>query len=70
MVVILLINFYTGTWKDRLYDKFLGNSLQLKSPSVLINTLDRFEILTQSMGTVIVQLHILTKNFDKFGCQS
>ncbi|KYM79603.1 B9 domain-containing protein 2 [Atta colombica] len=56
-----------GTWKDRLYDKFLGNSLQLKSPSVLINTLDRFEILTQSMGTVIVQLYILTRNFDKFG---
>lgn len=62
-------NFCTGTWKDRLYDKFLGRSLQLKSPSVLINTLDRFEIFTQSVGTVIVNLHILARNFDKFGCQ-
>ncbi|EZA61840.1 B9 domain-containing protein [Ooceraea biroi] len=56
-----------GNWKDRLHDKFLGRTLQLKSPSVLINTVDRFEILTQSMGTVIVHLHILARNFDKFG---
>lgn len=58
-----------GAWKDRLYDKFLGKSLQLKTPSTLINTLDRFEVLTQSMGTVIVHLHIMARNFDKFGCQ-
>ncbi|KAL6252147.1 hypothetical protein P5V15_015126 [Pogonomyrmex californicus] len=61
------------TWKpiakDRLYDKFLGKSLQLMSPNVLIDTLDRFEITTQSMGTVTLYLDILTKNFDKFGCQ-
>lgn len=62
-------NSRTGNWKDRLQDKFLGKSLQLKSPNVLINTVDRFELLTQSMGTVIVHLHILSRNFDKFGCQ-
>ncbi|XP_020286033.1 B9 domain-containing protein 2-like isoform X2 [Pseudomyrmex gracilis] len=58
-----------GNWKDRLHDKFLGKGLQLTSPSVLVNTVDRFEILTQSMGTVIVCLHIVARNFDKFGCQ-
>ncbi|XP_032676754.1 B9 domain-containing protein 2-like [Odontomachus brunneus] len=58
-----------GNWKDKLQNKFLGKSLQLKSPNVLINTVDRFELLTQSMGTVIIHLHILSRNFDKFGCQ-
>ncbi|XP_012276917.1 B9 domain-containing protein 2 [Orussus abietinus] len=57
-----------GDWKDRLKDKFLGVTLQLKSPSVLCNTQDRFELLTESMGSVNINLHILAKNFDKFGC--
>jgi len=68
-LTIITTNHCTGNWKDRLYDKFLGRTLQLKSPSVLVNTIDRFEILTQSMGTVIIHLHILARNFDKFGCQ-
>nr|XP_012135228.1 PREDICTED: tectonic-3-like [Megachile rotundata] len=57
-----------GNWKDRLRDKFLGITLQLKSPSVLVNSLDRFELLTESMGTVKIELHILTRNFEKYGC--
>ena len=60
--------WYIGNWKDRLRDKFLGITLQLKSPSVLVNSLDRFELLTESMGTVKIELHILTRNFEKYGC--
>ncbi|XP_076235710.1 tectonic-1 [Calliopsis andreniformis] len=56
-----------GNWKDRLRDKFLGITLQLKSPSVLVNTMDRFELLTESMGTVKIELHIVTRNFEKYG---
>ncbi|KAK2579031.1 hypothetical protein KPH14_002824 [Odynerus spinipes] len=41
-----------GDWKDRLRDKFLGVVLQLKSPSVLVNTIDRFELLTESMENI------------------
>ncbi|XP_076548891.1 tectonic-3 [Osmia lignaria lignaria] len=59
-----------GNWKDRLKDKFLGITLQLKSPNVLVNCLDRFELLTESMGTVKIELHILTKNFEKYGCHT
>ncbi|XP_066599531.1 B9 domain-containing protein 2 [Prorops nasuta] len=58
-----------GNWKDRLQDKFLGMTLQLKSPSVLVNTLDRFELLTESMGMVNIEIHIISRSFDKFGCQ-
>lgn len=57
-----------GNWKDRLRDQFLGITLQLKSPSVLVNSLDRFELLTESMGTVKIQLHVLARNFEKYGC--
>ncbi|CAL7948272.1 unnamed protein product [Xylocopa violacea] len=57
-----------GNWKDRLRDRFLGITLQLKSPNVLVNSLDRFELLTESMGTVKIELHILTRNFEKYGC--
>ncbi|XP_043803197.1 B9 domain-containing protein 2 [Apis laboriosa] len=57
-----------GNWKDRLRDKFLGISLQLKSPNILVNSLDRFELLTESMGTIKIELYILTRNFEKYGC--
>ncbi|XP_076475237.1 tectonic-3 [Bombus vancouverensis nearcticus] len=57
-----------GNWKDRLRDKFLGITLQLKSPSVLVNSLDRFELLTESMGTVKIELHIIARHFEKYGC--
>lgn len=49
-------------------DKFLGMSLQLKSPSLLANADDRFELLTESMGSVVVDVDVIAKNFDKFGC--
>lgn len=71
MFVISFISFFVsilGNWKDRLRDKFLGVTLQLKSPSVLVNSMDRFELLTESMGTVKIDLHILTRNFEKYGC--
>ncbi|XP_034949195.1 B9 domain-containing protein 2 [Chelonus insularis] len=57
-----------GNWQDRLRDKFLGITLQLKSPSLLANSTDRFELLTETEGIVNIQLHIMCKNFDKFGC--
>ncbi|XP_076295297.1 tectonic-3 [Lasioglossum baleicum] len=57
-----------GNWKDQLRDKFLGITLQLKSPNVLVNSLDRFELLTESMGTVKIELQILARNFEKYGC--
>lgn len=57
-----------GNWQDRLKDKFLGLTLQLKTPSILVNTQDRFELLTESMGTVRINLQILSRNFEKFGC--
>ncbi|XP_043280758.1 B9 domain-containing protein 2-like [Venturia canescens] len=58
-----------GGWQDRLKDRFLGMTLQLKTPSLLANGDDRFELLTESMGIVNVQLHIIARNFTKFGCQ-
>ncbi|XP_017794479.1 PREDICTED: tectonic-3-like [Habropoda laboriosa] len=52
-----------GNWKDRLRDKFLGVTLQLKSPSALVNSLDRFQLLTESMGTVKSELYIISNIF-------
>lgn len=46
----------------------MGTTLQLKSPDVLVNADDRFELLTESMGTVQIDLYVLVRNFDKFGC--
>lgn len=65
----LITFFYLGGWQDRLKDRFLGMTLQLKTPSLLANGDDRFELLTESLGTVNVQIHIIAKNFVKFGCQ-
>ncbi|KAK0079827.1 hypothetical protein PV326_008514, partial [Microctonus aethiopoides] len=56
-----------GNWVDRLRDKFLGMTLQLKTPSLLANSNDRFELLTETVGTVNIKLQIICKNFSKFG---
>lgn len=62
------LSYITGDWQDQLKDKFLGTTLQLKTPDVLVNTDDRFELLTESMGTVQIEFYVLVRNFDKFGC--
>lgn len=61
--------FTSGSWQDRLKDRFLGMTLQLKNPGLLANGDDRFELLTESMGSVDVNLHVIAKNFSKFGCE-
>ena len=58
---------FLGDWQDRLKDKFLGTTLQFKSPDVLVNADDRFELLTESMGTIQIDLYRFVRNFDKFG---
>lgn len=68
IIYFLCIFIVIGDWQDRLKDKFLGTTLQLKSPDVLVNADDRFELLTESMGTVKIDLYVLVRNFDKFGC--
>ncbi|CAD6223104.1 GSCOCG00005396001-RA-CDS [Cotesia congregata] len=57
-----------GNWQDRLRDKFLGMTLQLKTPSLLANSTDRFELLTETEGDVDINFQIITRNFNKFGC--
>lgn len=68
IVYLLIWILITGNWHDRLKDKFLGMTLQLKTPSLLANSSDRFELLTETVGTVTIKLQIIAKNFGKFGC--
>ncbi|KAK0400383.1 hypothetical protein QR680_003470 [Steinernema hermaphroditum] len=65
------INCYTwrakGGFSDELTHRFLGGGLQLQTLSTLDAPEDRMRLQTQAMGTVQLQISVITRNFEKFG---
>jgi hypothetical protein len=62
-----------ATWKpcgssnDELAGAFLGTSVELKDTSVIHEPVDRFKLLTRSMGKVHLKLMVVLRNFKNNG---
>lgn len=64
------------TWKpiasfwDRVYQYFLGGSLQLKSPENIYHGLDRYKLQTAAMGIIHLEIYVISRNFHKYSVQT
>ena len=56
-----------GNLSDQLWANYLGATPQLKDQSLVYEPVDRFRLLTQSMGKVHAKLWIVIRNFVKTG---
>jgi len=54
---------------EQLRSFFVGGSPQLKNSDVIYTGGDRYKLRTIAMGTVHLQLGVITRNFDKFGVE-
>lgn len=63
------------TWKpqsslrDQFVSYFLGGGAQLRSTDVVYSQADRFRLYTTSSGSVVLDLQLVLRNFDKFGVE-
>ncbi|KAI8898191.1 B9 domain-containing protein 2 [Globomyces pollinis-pini] len=60
----------TGTMKEQLWATFLGATNQLKDTNLIYDPMDRFRLVTESMGKVHVEFDIIIRNFQKTGVSS
>lgn len=58
-----------GNIQDRIYSLFTDSSLILKDNEIISNSYERFKIQTETKGIILLELYIITKNFDKFGIE-
>lgn len=59
-----------GDAADQTQSYFIGGGLQLKSPDLVYNSDKRYRLQTQAMGTVMVDLGVITRNFEKYGVET
>ena len=59
-----------GDSAEQIQSYFLGGGLQLKSPDLVYNSDKRYRLQTQAMGTVMVNLGVITRNFEKYGVET
>lgn len=59
-----------GSWLEQLTQKFIGGGLQLRSPDLIYDGMDRCRLSTEAMGTVELEINISMRNFDKYGIKS
>ncbi|XP_053209415.1 B9 domain-containing protein 2-like [Panonychus citri] len=63
------------TWKpiggitDRIHSFFTGSSLILRNSDIIYSNCDRFRVQTESKGTILLDLYLIIKNFDRFGVE-
>ena len=57
----------SGAPKNQLLTAFLGATPELKDKNLIHEPVDRFRLLTQSMGTVHANLWVAIRNFAKTG---
>ena len=48
---------------------FVGGGPQLKSPELVHSAMDRYRLRTQAMGSVMLDITIITKDFEKYGVE-
>lgn len=59
-----------GSVQDQIHAMFTQSSLQLQDPSIISEPNERFRLQTEASGKVILDLHIVTRDFDKFGFEA
>lgn len=59
-----------GSIVDKLANLFNGETLQLAEDSFVYSHEHRFNLQTESMGQVHIDLNVILKDFDKFGIET
>lgn len=65
----VLQNYLSGSARDRFRQFFLGGSTQLTEANLVCSSEDRYQLATESMGTVLVELAIVLRNFKSQGVE-
>ncbi|CAF3883454.1 unnamed protein product [Rotaria sp. Silwood2] len=58
-----------GTLLEELKTEFIGGSSQLKNPDLVSSSAELYKLRTVSMGKIHLRLHIIVRNFDKYGVE-
>jgi len=58
-----------GSLVEELKTQFIGGSSQLKNPDLVSSSSELYKLRTVSMGKVHLRLHIIVRNFDKYGVE-
>lgn len=58
-----------GGIKDRFVQYFLGGSLHLKNPDLIVSPNDRHKLKTESMGIVTFDINTILRYFTNFGVE-
>ena len=58
-----------GSAQEQLSQMFVGGGAQLRSTDLIYSGADRYNLRTQTMGKVHLQLGIILRNFDKYGVE-
>lgn len=62
-------NLMLGSARDRFRQFFLGGSTQLTEANLVCSSEDRYQLSTESMGTVLVELAVVLRNFKSQGVE-
>jgi B9 domain-containing protein 2 len=54
----------------RLPAYFVGGGLQLRAPELVYTGADRPRLQTEAMGTVVLDLGVITHNFENYGVET
>ncbi|CAF0823982.1 unnamed protein product [Didymodactylos carnosus] len=58
-----------GSLAEELKTQFIGGSSQLKNPDLVSSSSELYKLRTISMGKVHLRLHVIVRNFDKYGVE-
>ena len=68
-IFIHLVCAYVGSLKDEIVRYFIGGAAELTETEFVVNSPERYRLRTVPSGTVIVDINIIHRNFDKFGVE-
>ncbi|CAG0917253.1 unnamed protein product [Notodromas monacha] len=57
----------SGSLKDQLVKTFLGGSVVLRNPQMAAGPEDRYKLKTSGSGSVLVEINVISRHFNKFG---
>ena len=56
-----------GNFRDQVYAMFEAGSLRLEDNDAVYDGTNRYRLRTEASGKVIVELYVITRNFERFG---
>lgn len=67
---ITILCHVLGSYQEEFQQYFLGGGVQLQDPELVYSGCNRYQLHTQAMGTVHLEISIVLRNFEKFGIES